>query len=460
MAIVTINPATGEKLSEFRPHSIPEVNTRLAKAEAAFLKWRQTSHLKRATTLNDIARELRLHKSAYAELIVSEMGKPLPQASAEIEKCALNCEFYAKHGARFLADERPPGAPAHRYITSQPLGVVLAIMPWNFPFWQVFRSAAPAIMAGNSLLLKHAANVSGCALAIERIFARSDAPAGLLQILLVSGTRAAALLKDKRIAMVTLTGSTAVGRKVAALAGAALKRGIFELGGSDPYLVLADADLVQAARVCAASRLYNNGQSCIAAKRFIVVKNIHARFEHIFLQEMRRREFSHPMSPNCEIGPMAHLRTRRRLHRQVLKSVRLGAKLLLGGKLPSGAGCYYPPTVLTDVGPGMPAYHEELFGPVAAIIPARDTADAIRIANDTDFGLGAVVFTKNGQKGEKIARDHLLCGNAFVNECVRSHPALPFGGIKQSGHGRELGLYGIREFTNAKIISVAPEETS
>jgi len=397
---------------------------------------------------------LRHDAPKFAALVTAEMGKPITQALAEVEKCASNCEHFAEHAAAMLADARPPGAPAHRYVTYQPLGVVLAIEPWNFPFWQVFRAAAPALMAGNTMVLKHASNVTGCALAIERVFARAGVPRGVFQTLVVSGARAEALVADPRIAMVTLTGSTAVGQRVAARAGAAMKKGVFELGGSDAYVILADADLDLAAELCAESRLYNNGQSCVAAKRFIVVASVRAEFERKLVAALSRRSPGDPRDPQTLLGPLAREDIRRELHAQVRRSVRAGARLLCGGELPRGAGCFYPPTVLAGVCPGMAAFDEELFGPVAAIVPARNEAEAIALANRTPYGLGAGVFTRDRTRGERIARTQLEAGNAFVNEFVRSHPTLPFGGVKQSGHGRELGAWGLREFTNVKVISL------
>lgn len=454
MPITTVNPATGRKLRTYREHAAREVQRRVARAHRTFLEWRQTPLVRRARLLRALARELRRHPDDYAALATVEMGKPITQARAEIEKCALGCDYYLKHGPRFLADEHPAGAPAGRYITYRPYGVVLAIMPWNFPFWQIYRVAAPALLAGNTVLLKHAANVTGCALAIERSFVRAGFPRGVFQTLVVPHKRMPVLIADPRVAALTLTGSSAAGRSVAALAGAALKKGVFELGGSDPYVVLADADLAHAAEVCAAARLYNNGQSCVAAKRFIVVEKVRARFEKLFVARMAARAAGDPRAAATELGPLARADLRAGLQAQVRASLRRGAKLLLGGRVPAGPGFYYPPTVLTGVRPGMPAYHEELFGPVAAIISARNEADALRIANDTPYGLGAVVFTRDRKRGERIAREQLDAGLAFVNEFVRSHPALPFGGAKLSGYGRELGLAGMREFTQAKTISV------
>jgi succinate-semialdehyde dehydrogenase/glutarate-semialdehyde dehydrogenase len=454
MPITTVNPATGRKLRTYREHSAREVQRRIARAHAAFLDWRQTPLARRARLLRALARELRRRPDDYAALATAEMGKPITQARAEVEKCALGCDYYLKHGPRFLADEHPADAPAGRYVTYRPYGVVLAIMPWNFPFWQIYRVAAPALLAGNTVLLKHAANVTGCALAIERSFARAGFPPGALQTLVVPPKRIPAVIADPRVAALTLTGSSAAGRSVAALAGAALKKCVLELGGSDPYVVLADADLAHAAEVCAAARLYNNGQSCVAAKRFIVVERVRARFEKLFVARMAARTAGDPRATATRLGPLARADLRVSLHAQVRASLRRGARLLLGGRPPAGPGFYYPPTVLTGVRPSMPAYHEELFGPVAAIIPAQNEADALRIANDTPYGLGAVVFTRDRKRGERLAREQLDAGLAFVNEFVRSHPALPFGGTKLSGYGRELGLSGIREFTQAKTISI------
>jgi succinate-semialdehyde dehydrogenase/glutarate-semialdehyde dehydrogenase len=454
MTIATVNPATGRILRRYRAHTAREVDRALDGAVAAQAQWRALSFSRRARYLRAVARELRRHAETHAALITREMGKPITQARAEIEKCAANCDYFAEHVARLLADERPAGAPEHRYVTYQPLGVVFAIEPWNFPFWQVFRAAAPALMAGNTMVLKHASNVTGCARAIEKIFVRAGVARGIFQTLVIDGARAEKLLADDRIAMVTLTGSTAVGQRVAAAAGAAMKKGVYELGGSDAYLVLADADLDLAAELCAESRTYNSGQSCVAAKRFIVVESARAEFERKLVARLAARQLGDPRNDDTQIGPLARADLRAELHGQVRRSLRAGARLLLGGDLPRGAGNFYPATVLSGVRRGMPAFDEELFGPVAAIIPARDEEHAIALANATPFGLGAGVFTRNRKRGERIARERLEAGNAFVNEFVRSHPALPFGGVKLSGHGRELGAWGLREFTQAKVISV------
>lgn len=453
MSLVSINPATGQRLHIHGPHSSIQIAAALKLAHAAFLGWRETAPAFRARHLRNLARILRAQCDDLAALITAEVGKPITQARAEIEKCAMVCDYYAKHGAAYLADEHPAGAPKRARIAYEPLGPVLAIMPWNFPFWQVFRAAAPALMAGNPLVLKHASNVSGCALAIAQAGADAQLPAGLLQTLLVGSHEIPAIIADPRIRAVTLTGSTEAGRSVAALAGAALKPCVFELGGSDPYVILADADLALAAETCAASRLVNSGQSCVSAKRFIVVAEVRREFEKRLVARMAARRMGDPAAPATEVGPLARHDLRDELHRQVRQSVRRGARLLLGGKPAEGPGWFYPPTVLTNVKPGMPAYDEELFGPVAAIITVRDEAEAIAVANDTIYGLGAAVFTRDRRRGREVA-GQLEAGMVFVNDFVRSDPTLPFGGIKQSGYGRELGLPGIRAFVNTKTLWV------
>jgi succinate-semialdehyde dehydrogenase/glutarate-semialdehyde dehydrogenase len=451
MAFVSLNPATGKRLRVYREHTSVQVAVAATRAQAAFEDWRRVSFPERARQVRALARALRAQREPLAQLMTSEMGKPIAQARAEVEKCALGCEHFARHAAAFLADERPAGSPKNSRVTFAPLGVVLAIMPWNFPFWQVFRAAAPALMAGNVILLKHSSNVSGCARAIEKVFTAAGTPRHLLQTLLIPSKKISTLIADPRVCAVTLTGSTAAGKQVAALAGAAMKKGVFELGGSDAYLILADADLDHAAETCAVARLVNNGQSCVAAKRFIVVERVRAAFEKKFVACMATRRMGDPRDPATGVGPLAREDLRADLHAQVRKSVRRGARLLLGGKLPPGPGFFYPPTVLTAVAKGMPAYEEELFGPVAAIIPVRDEAAALVVANDSIYGLGAAIFTKSQKRAAIIARQ-LESGLVFVNDFVRSDPALPFGGVKQSGYGRELGPYGIREFVNVKTV--------
>ncbi len=387
-------------------------------------------------------------------LAATEMGKPIQQGYYEVEKCAATMEFYAKEGAGFLKDEVIATNASKSYVSFQPIGTILAVMPWNFPFWQVFRAMAPAVMAGNVMVLKHASNVSGCGLAIAELIVRAGAPEGLLQTLLLPSSRVEGLINDSRIAAVTLTGSTAAGSKVAEAAGRNLKKVVLELGGSDPYVILADADLDIAVEIAVRGRLVNSGQSCIAAKRFVVVKSVRKEFEQRFLQQMKEVIFGDPFDEKSRIGPMARVDLRDELHQQVQKSIAKGAKLLCGGFIPEGKGAFYPATVLTNVKKGMPAYDEEMFGPVGVIIEAKDTADAMRIANDSLYGLGGGIISRNIKKAEALAAIELQAGNCFVNDFVHSDPHLPFGGIKQSGYGRELGSYGIREFVNIKTVFI------
>ncbi|GIX08289.1 MAG: aldehyde dehydrogenase [Candidatus Poribacteria bacterium] len=452
--IRTVNPSNGKVVARYREASSREVEAVIQKAERAWLEWRETEFSERAKFMRRAAEILRANAGAYAELMATEMGKPLPQGKAEAEKCAWACEYYAENAERFLADEAVATDASKSYVAYRPLGTVLAIMPWNFPFWQVFRFAAPALMAGNAAVLKHASNVFGCALEIEKIFREAGFPEGLFGTLLVGSGRVKEIIRHPAIKAVTLTGSTPAGKAVAAQAGAVVKKTVLELGGSDPYVVLEDADLGLAVETCVNSRLINGGQSCIAAKRFIVVKPIIGEFTERYVETMRAKKMGDPFEPGVDLGPQAREDLRDQLHRQVKRSLAKGAKLLLGGEIPKGPGAFYPPTVLAGVRKGMPAYDEELFGPVAAIIEAKDEEDAIRIANDSSFGLGAAVFTKDVERGERIARDRLEAGSCFVNALVRSDPRLPFGGIKESGYGRELAIFGIREFVNVKTVWV------
>ncbi|HUJ44669.1 MAG TPA: NAD-dependent succinate-semialdehyde dehydrogenase [Opitutaceae bacterium] len=455
MSLASINPATGEMIRRYREHTPVQIAAAVERAHAAFPGWRRLAPGQRGRQLCAVAAALRRRLDDHAHLITREMGKPLAQSRAEIEKCAFVCEHFAKNAAAYLADERPPDAPARSFVSYQPLGVILAVMPWNFPYWQVFRAAVPALMAGNTVLLKHASNVCGCALALESVFRDAGLPPGAFQSLLIRADRVPALIGAPRVRAVTLTGSTAAGRQVAALAGAALKKCVLELGGSDPYVILADADVDLAAEVCARSRLVNSGQSCIAAKRFIVVRSVRAAFERRFVERMAARRVGPPADPGIDVGPLARNDLRAELHAQVRASLRGGARLLLGGRPLPGPGWFYPPTVLTDVRPGTPACDDELFGPVAAVIPVRDEAAAIAAANASAYGLGAAVFTRNRRRGRRLAVEELEAGLAFVNDFVRSDPALPFGGVKESGFGRELGSIGIREFTNVKTVMLA-----
>lgn len=454
MSFVSRNPASGELIARHRGHTPGQIETALARAQAATLAWRELELTARARHLQALAAQLLQERDPLAALITAEMGKPKREARLEIEKCAAACIYYAENGPRLLRPTRPPGAPKEARVRLEPLGVGLHIMPWNFPFWQVFRALAPSLLLGNSALLKHAANVCGCARAIEEILPRAGLPPGLLHSLFIRADAVAGLIADPRVRFVTLTGSTAAGQKVAALAGAAMKPGVFELGGTDSYVVLADADLDHAVATLVQARLINGGQSCISAKRLIVVEAVREAFERKFLAAFRRVHPGDPRRTTTKLGPLARLDLRRELHDQVTRAVRAGSRLLLGGKMPAGPGYYYPPTVLADVHPGSPAYAEELFGPVAVIIPARDEAEAIARANDTPYGLGAGVFTRDRRRGAEIAGHELDAGMACVNDFVRSSPQLPFGGTKQSGYGRELGFEGLQALANIKTVIV------
>jgi succinate-semialdehyde dehydrogenase/glutarate-semialdehyde dehydrogenase len=451
----SVNPATDETIASYEETPASGIGPAAARAEEAFRGWRDTPIEHRAAAVKRAAALLRERANTYGRLMAVEMGKPIPQGRAEAEKCAWACDYFAENATRFLAPE-PVATDAKRsFVAFPPLGVVLAVMPWNFPFWQVFRFAAPALMAGNGCLLKHASNVSGCALAIEDLLRDAGFPESLFQVLLLRGGAVERVIERPEVRAVTLTGSAEAGRAVASAAGRLLKKTVLELGGSDPYIVLEDADLDAAAETCAASRLTNSGQSCIAAKRFIVVDPVRRAFIEQFVERMRARRVGNPVEAGTDVGPLARRDLRDQLHAQVIESVGRGAALLLGGAIPPGPGSFYPPTVLDGVGPGMPAYDQETFGPVAAIIHARDEADAVRIANDSRYGLGAAIFTGDAARGERLAREAIEAGSCFVNTLVRSDPRLPFGGIKESGYGRELALFGIREFVNVKTVSVA-----
>jgi succinate-semialdehyde dehydrogenase/glutarate-semialdehyde dehydrogenase len=383
-----------------------------------------------------------------------EMGKPIKSGQAEVEKCAWVCEYYAEHAEKMLQEEIIQTDARKSYVTYDPMGVILAIMPWNYPFWQVFRHAAPGLMAGNGVILKHASNVPGCSVAIADIFKRAGFPENLFQNFLIAGRRAESLIEHPVIRAVTLTGSKSAGQAVAARAGKFLKKTVLELGGSDPYLILEDADLEKTAETCVASRLLNSGQSCIAAKRFVVVESVLKHFEEMLVEKMRSKKMGDPLDETVEIGPQARADLREDLHRQVVRSIEKGAICLLGGEISSGAGLFYPPTVLIEVAKGMPAYDEETFGPVAAIISVENEKQAIEVANDSAFGLGAAIFTRDVERGERIAANDLEAGNCFVNAFVKSDPRLPFGGVKESGYGRELSHYGLKEFVNIKTVYV------
>jgi succinate-semialdehyde dehydrogenase / glutarate-semialdehyde dehydrogenase len=455
MSITLTNPATAETIRSYEYMPEAEVEKRIIRANEVYAAWRKTGMSRRAELMAKAAAILRDGKEKYARLMSLEMGKPIREARGEVEKCAWVCDYYAENAAAFLADETVGTDASHSFVSYQPIGVVLAVMPWNFPFWQVFRFAAPALMAGNAGLLKHASNVPGCAEAIEEIFGQAGFPEGLFANLLIPGSRVAGVIRHTLVKAVTLTGSGPAGSAVASTAGGAIKKTVLELGGSDAYLILHDADLDLAAKTCAQSRLLNTGQSCIGAKRFIVVAEVYDAFLEKFLAQMSAAKMGDPFDETTDLGPMARHDLREELHTQVLRSKEKGAVCLLGGAIPKdNPGAYYPATVLAEVVPGMPAYEEELFGPVAAVIRAKDEAGAIRIANDSAFGLGAAVFTRDLARGQRIASTELEAGACFVNGMVKSDPRLPFGGIKQSGFGRELSVQGIREFVNVKTVWV------
>jgi succinate-semialdehyde dehydrogenase/glutarate-semialdehyde dehydrogenase len=455
MNIPSINPADNTINKKYKAHTAKQVAYKIAQTQQAWQQWKSTTFKRRVAPMHKMADILNQRKNELAHLMAIEMGKPLKQGMAEIEKCAAVCTYYADNAEAFLKDQLIETDASKSYASFQPLGVVLAVMPWNFPFWQVYRFLAPALMAGNSGVLKHASNVPGCAMAIEEMVREAGFPDHVFQTLLVGNKEVEAIIANENIKAVTLTGSNAAGSKVAQKAGELIKKTVMELGGSDAYVILEDADLELAAETCVNSRLINGGQSCIAAKRFIVVNSIEKEFTRLFLQKMQAKKMGDPLQDGIDIGPQARIDLRDELHKQVEKSIARGAKCLLGGKIPAGAGAYYPPTILTKVKKGMPAFDEEMFGPVAAIISAKDEADAIALANDSIFGLGAAVFTKDKKRGENIAATQLEAGSCFVNSLVKSDPRLPFGGIKQSGYGRELGMFGIHEFVNIKTVFVA-----
>jgi len=454
--IHTVNSATGEAGKSYQETSLGDALAAAAAAREAFLGWRRTSFADRAAIVRKAAEILRARKDEFARLMTEEMGKTVSDGRAEVEKCAFHCDWFADHAEEYLAQEPVDIGGGEAFVTFNPLGIVLAVMPWNFPFWQVFRAAAPALMAGNGMLLKHASNVPGCALAIEKVLHDAGVPKALFRTLLLPSREVEALIKDDNVAAVTLTGSVAAGKSVATAAGSVLKKCVLELGGSDAYVVLEDADIPAAAKVAATARMVNGGQSCIAGKRFIVVRSILEPFEKAMVEAMTAYEMGDPTKETTKLGPMQSVDARDGIHRQVTESVAKGAKLLLGGEVPDKPGAWYPATVLSNVRPGQPAHDQEVFGPVAAIIAADDQTDAIRIANASEFGLGSGVLTSDLDRGRRIAAEELEAGMSFVNENVRSDPRAPFGGVKHSGYGRECSAYGIREFVNIKTVHVKP----
>lgn len=451
MSLETVNPVTGKRERQFAEWSQDAIEAALRAAQQAASGWRARGFAARATVLRQAAAVLREHVARYAGLITLEMGKPIREARAEIEKCAWVCEFYAERGAEFLKDEVIQTDGTRSFVAYEPLGPVLAIMPWNFPFWQVFRFAAPALMGGNVGLLKLASNVPQCSLAIADVWRAAGAPEGVFQSLLVSAATTEQLIGDPRIKAVTLTGSEAAGRRIAHAAGQHLKKTVLELGGSDAFIVLPDADLDLAATTGVASRFLNGGQSCIAAKRFIVVESVAAAFLDRFVRAAAALKVGDPQAEDTQMGPLARADLRDALQAQVDDARTRGARVLLGGQRPSGPGCFYPPTVIDGVRPGMRAYSEELFGPVATVLHAASEEQALEIANDNPYGLGGSIWSRDEGRAEALAR-RLESGSAFINGLVKSDPRLPFGGIKASGYGRELSAHGIREFVNAKTV--------
>ncbi|NWF50558.1 MAG: NAD-dependent succinate-semialdehyde dehydrogenase [Ignavibacteriaceae bacterium] len=452
--IASINPATEEIIAQYSEMSPDEIETILQAAQKQQENWKKIHLTKRSELMKNAANVLRKRKDELSRLMTLEMGKPFAQAKAEVEKCAWVCDYYAENAEQQLMNLEIKTDAALSYVSFQPLGVILAIMPWNFPFWQVFRFAAPNLMAGNAGILKHSSIVTGCGLKIEEVFLEAGFPENLFRTVIVSSRNVNKIIEHSSISAVTLTGSVPAGKSVAAVSGKCLKKTVLELGGSDPYVILEDADLEQAAQICVNSRLINAGQSCIAAKRFIIVAAVYDKFESLFVEIMLTKKMGDPFDEQNALGPQASVSLRNELHQQVLTSVEKGAKLLLGGFIPEMKGAYYPPTVLSNVTKGMPAYDDELFGPVAALIKVDDADEAIKTANDTIFGLGAAVFTSDFEKGKFIAEKKLNAGCCFVNDLVRSDPRLPFGGIKESGYGRELSVFGIREFVNIKTVYV------
>lgn len=452
--IKSVNPTSGETILSYKPHSEKGVEQIINSVDKTFQHWRNTSFGHRSSLMQNLSGLLKSKKEVLAQLMAVEMGKVKKEGIAEIEKCAWVCDYYSQNAEMFLEDEEIETEATRSFVSYQPLGTILAIMPWNFPFWQVFRFVAPTLMGGNAAVLKHASNVPGCAMAIEELFREAGFPENVFRSLLIGSDKVKQVIKHPAIKAVSLTGSTPAGKSVASIAGGELKKCVLELGGSDPYLILKDADLIDAAKKCAAGRLLNAGQSCIGAKRFIVEEDVYAEFLEYFTIEMNKTHFGDPFDAESTMGPMARVDLRDELHQQVINSVKKGAEVIIGGEIPLRKGAFYPPTILENVQPGMPAYDEELFGPVAAVIRVKDEKEAVHVANDTIFGLGAAVFTQNLNKGERIAEMQLEAGCCVVNDFVKSDPRLPFGGIKESGFGRELSSNGIKEFMNIKTVVV------
>ncbi len=456
MAIATINPATGELLKSFEPLNDTEISTKLDLAQQAFEEYRQTNFEVRSRFLNQAADILERDKSVFAKIMTLEMGKTYQSAVAEVEKCALVCRYYAEHAPQFLADVPVSTDASNSFVKYQPLGIILAVMPWNFPFWQVFRFAAPALMAGNVGILKHASNVPQCALAIEEIFLKAGFPKGIFQTFLVGAAKVADIIADERVKAATLTGSEPAGMSLAANAGKQIKKVVLELGGSDPFIVLPSADIETAVAIAVNARMLNNGQSCIAAKRFIIAESVADKFEKLFLEKFQTLKIGDPMLPETDIGPLATPDSLQDLDAQVKTAVNSGGKILIGGdisQLKTRYGNFYPPTILTNISPDQPIAKEEFFGPVAMLFRVPDIDTAIAIANSTPFGLGASAWTTNNSEQQRLINE-IEAGAVFINSMVKSDPRLPFGGIKRSGYGRELSIQGIHEFVNVKTVWV------
>lgn len=451
----TINPATEEVIAEYNIMSLDEIRDKINRTHSAWTQWKNEPFSHKSALMQRMAQLLKEKKKLLGRIITDEMGKPINQSISEVEKCAWVCEYYAEHAEKFLEATPIETEASESYIHHSPLGVVLAIMPWNFPFWQVFRFAAPGLMAGNAALLKHSRNTTQCGLEIEKLFEQAGFPVNLFTTLVVDSGPIEDIIANPKVAAVTLTGSTEAGKSVASIAGKHLKKTVLELGGSDPYVVLDDADLDLAAEMCVTGRLINTGQSCIAAKRFIITRKHVRQFTEKVKALMETRSFGNPLETGSDLGTMARKDLREELHQQVRKSVEMGAQCILGGKVPEGKGYFYPATLLTNVTKGMPAFDDELFGPVACIITAKDEHEALQIANDSVFGLGSAIFSNDLHRAKQLAETQIEAGCTFINTFVKSDPRLPFGGIKQSGYGRELSLLGIREFVNAKSIYVS-----
>lgn len=454
MLLHSINPFDNTVLNSFEEHAQDAVQRKLERAAEIFHYYSVLPFSERAARMLQVAEILLNNKQQFGRIMTLEMGKPILQSYAEIEKCAWVCRYYAENAETFLRDESILSDASKSYAACRPLGVILAIMPWNFPFWQIFRFAAPTLMAGNTILLKHASNVSGCADVIKKIFLNAGFEPGVFDRVYIRGSETMSIIRNPLVKAVSLTGSTAAGKAVAAAAGTCLKKCVLELGGSDPYVVLKDADLPSAVDACVTSRLINGGQSCISAKRFIIEEPVYDEFRNRFIDAFTNKKSGDPNVPETDLGPLARFDLRDELHNQVQKSIAEGAKLLLGGEIAEGTGAFYPPTILGDVTESMTAFKEELFGPVAPLIRAENEEHALVLANNSPFGLGAAVFTSDIQKGEIIAKSGLNAGSCFVNAFVKSDPRLPFGGINESGYGRELSLYGIREFVNLKTVYI------